>query len=89
MDPLARKVARRYAFKYQHKEKKQHKVDRLLKTIRDATGISKGVATDIADAIVRGREVERLAIQKGWPLQEGVLEGPNGTIELKELITPE
>ena len=64
MEPLTRRVVARFleAFKYEMKEKKEHKVERFLRAIRDATGISKGQAEAIADAFVRGREVERLAM---------------------------
>lgn len=73
------------AFKYEPKEKKTSKVERLMKVIRDATGLSRGVSEDIADAVVRNREVERLAIQKGWPIESGVIEGPSGTIKLEDV----
>jgi len=68
------------------KETKEHKADKLAEKIRDATGISKGMAENIADAIVRGREVLRLALQKSWPISEdGTIEGPKGTIDLSDL----
>lgn len=73
------------AFKYEPKETKQHKVERFMKTIRDATGLSRGQAEAIADAYVRGREVDRLAIQKGWPLENGIVTGPSGTFDLSTL----
>ena len=86
MEPIVARIVRRFrSFKYQPKEKKQTKVERLMKLIRERTGLSRGVSEDIADAIVRGREVERLALQKGWPLQEGVLEGPAGSLPLAEI----
>ena len=81
---IAQRVARRFAFRYEPKETKQHKVESLGRRIRDVTGISKGMAENIADAIVRGREVLRLAIQKGWPISDGVIEGPTGTLSLEE-----
>jgi len=81
MDPLARRVA----FKYVPKEKKQHRVDRLMKVIRDATGVSKGMAEDIADAVVRGRDLDALALQKNWPVEDGTLTGPSGSVDLKTL----
>lgn len=88
MDPLAPRVARRFlSFKYQPKEKKEHKVERITKALREATGLSKGVASDIADAVIRGREVERLALQKGWLLEGGKLVGPEGTMTLAELAS--
>lgn len=85
MDPLTRRVFHRYAFKYIPKEKKEHKVERLSRALREATGLSKGQAVDIADAVVRGREVERLAIQKNWPITDGIVEGPKGAMSLKDL----
>ena len=87
MDPLASRVAARFreAFKYEMKEKKEHKVDRLLKDIRDATGLSKGMSESIADAWVRGREVDRLALQKGWPVEGLIVTGPSGTLDLRTL----
>lgn len=85
MNSRERRIAERVAFKYKPKETKEHKVDRLMRKIRDATGFSKGVAADLADALVRGRDVERLALQKSWPLENGVFEGPSGTISLEAL----
>lgn len=86
MDPLTSRVVRRFmSFKYEYKETKQHKVERFSKQIREATGISRGQADDIADAFVRGREIDRLALQKGWPIQNGVIEGPKGTFDLSTL----
>jgi hypothetical protein len=85
MDPLAKRVAERWAFKYQPKETKEHRVERTMKTIRDATGLSRGMSEAIADAIVRGREVERLALQKSWPIEGGRIVGPSGSIELSTL----
>jgi hypothetical protein len=84
---LARRIVARFlnSFKYEKKEKKEHKVERFMKAIRDATGISKGQAEDIADAYVRGREVNRLALQKAWPLEEFVVTGPEGTCDLRTL----
>lgn len=81
MDPLAKRVA----FRFIPKEKKQHRVDRLMKVIREATGVSKGMAEDIADAVVRGRDLEALALQKNWPVEDGTLTGPTGTVDLKSL----
>lgn len=88
MDPLVPRVVRRF-LSFKHKETKANKVDRLSKQIREATGLSRGQSEDIADAIVRGREVERLALQKSWPIQGGVIEGPKGTLDLKELDASE
>lgn len=86
---IARRVVARYlaAKPYtKDKETKEHKAEKLAGRIRDATGLSKGISEAIADAIVRGREVLRLAIQKSWPISEdGVIEGPKGTLELSAL----
>jgi hypothetical protein len=85
MDPMARRVALRWAFKYEPKETKEHKVEKVLKLIRDATGLSKSMSEQIADAYVRGREVARLAIQKNWPVEDGHIVGPNGKLDLGKL----
>lgn len=85
MDPLATRIANRFAFKYEPKESKQSKVDRIMRLIRDETGVSRGVATDIADAVVRGRDVSGLAIQKGWPIVDDAIDGPQGTLGLSKL----
>jgi hypothetical protein len=80
-------VVRRFlAFKFEHKEKKQHKVEKLRDAIREATGISKGVAEDIADAIIRQRDLPALGRQKKWPVNdEGHVEGPQGTFDPKSV----
>jgi len=81
VDPLAATVFRRFlAFKYEPKESKQSKVDRLMRLIREKTGIGRGPAEDIADAVIRNRDLDRLAFQKQWPMREGVIEGPQGTL---------
>lgn len=85
MDPLARRVALRWAFKFVPKEKKEHKVERVRDEIKDKTGLSKGQSEAIADAYVRGRDVDRLALQKNWPIENGVITGPSGTLELSAL----
>jgi hypothetical protein len=87
MDPLAARVAARWidSFKYEPKEKKEHRVERFAKAIREATGLSKGQSEAIADALVRGREVDRLALQKGWPVADLVVTGPAGTFDLRTL----
>lgn len=87
MDPLALKVAARFrtGFKYEPKEKKQSKVDRIMRVLREQTGLSRGVSEDIADAIVRNREVARLAIQKNWPIEDGLIVGPQGALAWTEL----
>ena len=80
----AKRLASRYrqSFKYEPKESKKSKVEKLMHVIREATGISKGMAEDIADAIVRGREVLRLALQKSWPIEDGQIVGPKGSIAI-------
>jgi len=85
MDPLARRVALRWAFKYVPKEKKEHKVERVRDMIREQTGLSKGQSEAIADAYIRGRDVERLALQKNWPIENGTVTGPSGSLELTAL----
>lgn len=82
---IVSRVASRYSFKYEDKETKSHKADRLAEFIRKATGVSKGVSSAIADAYVRGREVARLAIQKGWPMDGETIEGPDGTLSLSKI----
>jgi hypothetical protein len=83
MDPLARRVALRWAFKYVPKETKQHHVERVRDLIRQHTGLSKTLAEGIADAFVRGRDVNGLSVQKSWPIQNSVVHGPNGTFDLE------
>lgn len=87
MSEITERVAHRYraGFKYVPKEKKKAKVVRLTKVVRDATGLSRGVAESIVDAIVRGREVERLALQKNWPVEDGDIVGPKGTISITDV----
>ncbi len=85
MDPIARRVALRWAFKFVPKETKQHKVERVRDVIREQTGLSKGQSEAIADAYVRGRDVARLALQKAWPIENGAITGPSGTLELTAL----
>lgn len=87
MSSIAARVANRFmAFKFQHKETKQSKVERLTKVLREKTGLSRSMAENIVDAAVRNREVERLAMQKNWPIEDGVITGPSGTMELQELL---
>lgn len=80
---MAQQVAARFAFKYVPKEKKQHKVERLAKLIRDKTGLSRGVAEDIVDAIIRKRDIEGLSRQKKWPIEEGEIVGSKGRLTLR------
>ena len=83
MDPLARKVALR--FRDQRGPSKKTRVRDLAHHIHETTGVSGGVSVQIADAFVRGRDVERLAIGKRWPIQNGVIEGPDGNLALNAL----
>jgi hypothetical protein len=85
MDPLARRVALRWAFKYVPKEKKQHRVERVRDLIRQNTGLSKTLAEGIADAFVRGRDVNGLSVQKSWPIQNSIVHGPNGKFDLESV----
>ena len=85
MDPLARRIALRWAFKYVPKETKEHKIEKARDMIRERTGLSKTQSEAIADAYVRGREIERLALQKNWPIENGTITGPSGTLEVSEL----
>lgn len=82
MDPLVAKVA----FKYVQKENKKSQIQRLSRTIRDATGISRAKADDIASSMVRsGRDLKSLAFQKNWPVNEqGDIEGPRGSLSFDE-----
>jgi len=83
---MALRVAAQFlAFKYQPKEKKKSKIDRLGKLIRDKTGIGRGQAEDIADAVIRKRDLDRLAVQKEWPVEGGVIEGPKGKMPLSKV----
>jgi hypothetical protein len=81
----ADQVVRRFlSFKFEHKETKQHKVEKLRDAIREQTGVSKGQAEDIADAILRKRDLAALGRQKSWPVNdEGQVEGPKGTFDPK------
>ena len=83
MDPMAEKVALR--FRDQRGPSKQTRVKDLTKRINEATGVSRGVAGQIADAHIRGRDVGRLTHSKNWPISDGVIEGPDGDLKLSEL----
>jgi len=83
---LAERSKYRVAFKYEPKESKQSKVRRLMRMISDYTGIGRGVAEDIADAIIRNRNLLALAVQKNWPMnEEGMIEGPHGAVFVNEI----
>ena len=78
-------MATRVAFRYIDKETKQSQVTRLARLIREATGISKGKSEEIADAIYRKRDLEALALQKSWPVNEqGDIEGPRGSLSFDD-----
>ena len=83
MDPLTRRVALR--FRDQRGPSKKTRVRDLASLIHETTGVSRGVSGQIADAVVRGREVERLAHQKKWPISQGVIEGPDGQLPLTDI----
>jgi hypothetical protein len=86
MESLAERVVRRFmAFKYEPKETKKTKAERLMKLIRDKTGLSKGQSEEIADIIVRGRDLEALALQKNLPVTDGTIEGPKGSLSVSEV----
>lgn len=86
-DRLLPTRATHLSFKYQPKETKQHKAERVGERIREATGISKGTSYAIADAFVRGRDVSALSVQKDWPIEQGVITGPKGNISVSELAS--
>jgi len=68
------------------KKTKKHKVERLAQHIQGKTGISKGKASDIADAVVRNRNVEALSLQKSWPVNRlGDIQGPLGSLSFDEI----
>jgi len=75
------------SFKYQPKETKQHKAERTSEYLRDVTGLQKGTAFAIADAFVRGRDVGALSVQKGWPIEQGVITGPEGEMPVSALAS--
>jgi hypothetical protein len=80
---VARFLEAREAFRYEPKESKKSKVNRLMRLILSHTGIGRRVAEDIADAIIRNRDLARLAIQKGWPLDRDIIEGPRGVFPVE------
>lgn len=64
------------------KRTRHHEAQRAASRIVEATGIPRGTAVAIADAAVRRRDVPRLAVQRGWPIEFGRIEGPNGILPL-------
>lgn len=92
---LIQRVASRYlavstsrmSFKYEPKETKQHKAERVGDSIRESTGLQKGVSFAIAEAFVRGRDVNLLATPKSWPIERGVITGPKGKMPVSELAS--
>lgn len=62
------------------------KLSRLAQAIQVKTGISSGKSEDIAEAVIRGRDVRSLAVQKSWPTNAaGDIEGPKGTMSFSEV----
>lgn len=51
-----------------YKEKKSGIADRLSRLLREYMGISRNVSSDMADALVRNRDLKSLSIQKGWDI---------------------
>lgn len=79
------RLASKVAYRYVQKETKKTQVLKLTRLIREGTGISKGKAEDIADAIVRGRDLKALALQKDWPVNDqGDIEGPRGSLSFED-----
>ena len=78
-------LASKVAYRFVQKETKKTQVQKLTRIIREGTGISKGKAEDIADAMVRGRDLKVLALQKDWPINEqGDIEGPRGSLSFDD-----
>lgn len=96
-DPMVARVVRRFVARQAgYNEKPATKKERIAETIRKVTGIGKGIAWDIADAIVRKhgdvKEILRLALQKAWPVEEDadghpILQGSAGTLDLAEVAS--
>ena len=85
---IAIRVAARFMAEF--KEKPQTKKNRITDKIREMTGVSVGIAKDIADKLVAKKgdlqEILRLAIQKGWPVNdEGIIEGSKGSLDLTSI----
>ncbi len=51
-----------------YKEKKSGIAERMSLILREHMGMGRGLAADVADALVRGRDLPALARQKGWDL---------------------
>jgi hypothetical protein len=85
--PISIRILKRFSLKYIPKETKRSKVDRLAKIIREATGISKSQAVDIAEAVVRKRDLEALTLQKGLPIEDGIIVGPKGLLPVEKILT--
>ena len=86
METIAANVVRRFtALKYVPKEKKKNKVERVSKLIREKTGLSNKQCDAIADALVRGRDLEALALQKNLPVEGGKIEGPKGSLTVSKV----
>jgi len=49
-----------------YKEKKSDIAERMAQILREHMGLNKGLAMEMADALVRGRDLSALALQKGW-----------------------
>jgi len=82
-DPMVARVAKR--FQDIRQETKKTRMNRIVKRLREETGISREKAEDIADAVLRNRDLDTLARQKSWPMYEGTVEGPRGSIPVMEL----
>ncbi len=68
--------------------KPSKEVERLtLVAALSKTGVSRTVSKDIADAILRKRDLAALAVQKKWPVDPDslVLTGPQGRLNLNML----
>lgn len=60
--------------------------DKQARELRDriakATGISNSKALEIAEAAVRGRNLDALSRQKSWPVEWDAIVGPVGIMPL-------
>jgi len=64
------------------KRKKDSLKAEMAEVIRKITGLSLSVSGKIADAVVRKRDLDRLALQQDWPVEDGQLTGDKGSIAL-------